>query len=498
MELRQYQIHMMREFERLVGRGERKILIVAPTGSGKTVIVSAIIHGADRRALVVAHRREIVNQTSAKLTAFDVHHGIIQAGDENKLRPLARVQVASIQTLHARAIRAETMLMPLADLIIIDEAHHACARTYKAVIERYPNAIVLGLTATPCRGDGRGLGGIFTTMLQCPQVAELIDAGHLVKSRVYAPVDPDLQGVQTRSGDYVESQLEERMNHDNLVGDIVTHWLKYGERRRTVAFACGVGHSVHITNEFQLAGIRAEHLDGATPKPERDALLARLASGETEVVCNCMVLTEGWDMPEVGCAILARPTKKMGLFRQMIGRVLRPADGKADAIILDHSGAVFRHGMPEDRVDWTLDPDRRATAPEHQKRLDGGQHRGGLLECSACGAVRMGGKPCPACGFLPKRPAEFIATADGELGLVEHGRARRTVYEQQEKVRWHSMLAAVAAERGYKLGWVAHKYREKFGHWPPSNSVAPMTASPEVLSWLRSRNIAFAKRRAVA
>jgi DNA repair protein RadD len=179
-------------------------------------------------ALVVAHRREIVNQTSAKLTAFDVHHGIIQAGDENKLRPLARVQVASIQTLHARAIRAETMLMPLADLIIIDEAHHACARTYKAVIERYPNAIVLGLTATPCRGDGRGLGGIFTTILQCPQVAELIDAGHLVKSRVYAPVDPDLQGVQTRSGDYVESQLEERMNHDKLVGDIVTHWLKYG------------------------------------------------------------------------------------------------------------------------------------------------------------------------------------------------------------------------------------------------------------------------------
>jgi DNA repair protein RadD len=366
--LRPYQSDIATEFERHVDRGDRSILLVAPTGSGKTIIASSIIAGCTRRVLVVAHRREIVNQTSAKLTARGVAHGIIQAGDDDKLRPQARVQVASIQTLHARAIRSSTMLMPLADLLIIDEAHHACAMTYEKVIEAYPDAIVLGLTATPSRGDDRGLGGIFKCMIECPQVPDLIEQGYLVRSRVYAPVDPDLGGVRTQSGDYVESQLAERMDRDKLVGDIVTHWHKYGERRRTVAFACSVGHSVHIRDEFVKAGVRAEHLDGTTPKDEREVILARLASGDTEVVSNCQVLTEGFDCPDIGCITLARPTKKMGLYRQMIGRGLRPADGKTDVVILDHSGAVFRHGLPEDRVEWTLSPDLQATAPEHTKR----------------------------------------------------------------------------------------------------------------------------------
>src|SRR6266566_5095977 len=275
--LRPYQTNIVADFERHIAQGERKILRVAPTGSGKTVIASAIIAGCTRRVLVVAHRREIINQTSEKLTARGVSHGIIQAGDEKKLRPIAAVQVASIQTLHARAIRSTTMLMPLADLLIIDEAHHACAMTYQKVIEAYPNAIILGLTATPCRGDGRGLGGIFKVMIECPQVPDL------VKSRVYAPVDPDLRAVPTEKGDYVESQLAERMDRDQLVGDIVTHWFKYGEHRKTVAFACSVGHSIHIRDEFMRAGVRAEHLDGSTPIDERAAILGRLASGETEV-----------------------------------------------------------------------------------------------------------------------------------------------------------------------------------------------------------------------
>jgi superfamily II DNA or RNA helicase len=491
MDLRYYQRDVCARFESEVAQGQRNILMVAPTGAGKTVIASAIIKDGVRRVLVVAHRREIVNQTSAKLTAFGVHHGVIQAGDEDKLRPMASVQVASIQTLHARAIRSTSMPMPPADLLIIDEAHHACAPTYRQVLEQYPDAIALGLTATPCRGDGRGLGGIFTTMVQCPQIAELIDNGYLVKTRVYAPVEPDLRGVQTRQGDYVESQLAERMDREKLVGDIVTHWLKFSEGRRTVVFACSVGHSVHICDEFRRAGVRAEHLDGATPLDDRAAILARLESGETQVVCNCMVLTEGFDMPDIGCCILARPSKKMGLFRQMIGRVLRPADGKPDAIVLDHSGAVFRHGLPEDYVAWSLDPDKHAIAPAHQKRLSEGKHKA-LLECSQCTALRLGGKPCPACGFMPRRPAEFIATAAGELGLVQRGKAK-IHYGPEEKAAWHGMLAGVAAERSYKPGWIAHKFKEKFGDWPSTRNISPIKPTPEVLSWVRSRNIAFAK-----
>jgi superfamily II DNA or RNA helicase len=495
VELRPYQTDITAKFERHVECGERSVLLVAPTGSGKTVIAAAIIAGIPRRVLVVAHRREIVNQTSDKLTARGIAHGIIQAGDDKKLRPMATVQVASIQTLHARAIRSITMLMPLADLLIIDEAHHACAMTYKEVIEAYPNAIILGLTATPCRGDGRGLGGIFKIMIECPQVPDLIEQGYLVKARVYAPVDPDLRGVRTHAGDYVESQLAERMDKDQLVGDIVTHWFKYGEGRKAVAFACSVGHSVHIRDEFVKAGVRSEHLDGSTPIDERAAILARLASGETEVVCNCMVLTEGFDLPDMGCIILARPTKKMGLYRQMIGRGLRPADGKSDVVILDHSGAVFRHGLPEDRVLWTLDPDLRATAPEHTKRQS--RYESKLIECSQCSTLRVGGKPCPNCGFMPRRPAEFIATAAGELGLVKGGRAI-VQYDEIEKDRWHGMLTYIAEERGYKPGWIAHKFKEKFGHWPTRRYVPPTEPSREVLSWVRSRNIAYAKARTAA
>ena len=406
--LRSYQDTAVADFERAVAAGQRRILLVAPTASGKTVIFSDIIkHYVEQycSVLVISHRREIIGQTSKKLAANGVAHGIIQAGIDP--RPMARVQVASIATLHVRAVRNKIMPLPPADLLVIDEAHHAPATTYRKLIEAYPNAVLLGATATPCRGDGRGLGSIFEVIIECPQIPELIEGKWLVPTRIYAPVDPDLRGVRTVAGDYVESQLAERMDRDKLVGDIVMHWLKLAERRKTVCFAVSVRHSIHLRDEFVKAGVRAEHIDGSTPKPERDAILGRLASGEIELVTNCMVLTEGWDMPEVGCCILARPTKKMGLFRQMIGRVLRPAEGKRDAIVLDHSGAVFRHGLPEDYVEWKLDPDHRAESPEHQKRGHD-EHGGGLIECSQCSALRLGGQPCPACGFMPKRPAEYV------------------------------------------------------------------------------------------
>ena len=352
-DLRPYQLEVVEQLGRI---DERRVIVVAPTGSGKTIIAAEIIRRAvasGQRVLVLAHRVEIIKQTSEKLFAHGIQSGIIQAGFAT--RPDEPVQVASIQTLWMRAVKMRKMELPQADLLIIDECHHAPAQTYQKIIDAYPNAVLIGLTATPCRGDGRGLGGIFHRIIECPQVADLIDQQFLVKTIAYAPVtQPDLKGVKTVAGDYVESQLAQRMDRDDLVGDIITHWHKFGERRKTVCFATGVQHSMHIAAEFVKAGVRAEHLDGATPRIERDAILARLASGETEVVSNCMVLTEGWDMPEVACCILARPTKKMGLYRQMVGRILRPAENKQNAIVLDHAGTVFRHGFVEDRVEWTL------------------------------------------------------------------------------------------------------------------------------------------------
>jgi DNA repair protein RadD len=312
---------------------------------------------------------------------------------------------------------------------------------------------------------------------------------------VYAPIDPDLRGVGTRNGDWIEGDLAARIDRPQLVGDIVTHWHKFGERRKTVVFAVGVAHSIHLRDEFCRSGAHAEHIDGTTPKDERDATLARLASGEIELVTNCAVLTEGWDMPEVGCCILARPTKKMGLYRQMIGRVLRIAPSKADAVILDHSGAVYRHGQPADHVDWKLDPDSQAVSPEHQARTKGNGSR--LVECTQCSALRVGGLPCPYCGFLPARPAKYVPIEDGELGLVANGNAGASVTTQQERIIFHAELRHIADKRGHKPGWAAHQYKAKFGSFPPWawNERPTCTPTAVTLSWVRSRAIAYAKSR---
>jgi DNA repair protein RadD len=493
-ELRPYQSDVIAEIDPAIAAGKRHIIAVAPTGAGKTIIAAAIINAAvskAQRVLVLAHTREIIRQTSEKLFAHGIPHGLIQAGFMT--RPGESVQVASVQTLWTRAMRTGRMELPPVDLLIIDEAHHCPANTYRKIIDAYPQAVLIGLTATPCRGDGRGLGGIFDVIVECPQVAELIEQKYLVKTRVYAPTEPDLRGVETRIGDYVETQLAERMNRAGLIGDIVTHWHKHGERRKTVCFAVNVAHSLHIRDEFIKSGVRAEHVDGTMPKPERDAALARLASGKTELITNCMVLTEGWDMPEVACCILARPTRKMGLYRQMVGRVLRPAPGKVNAIVLDHSGAVFRHGFVEDRVDWVLDPEKRSASPTHAARLRSG-YSSRLLECSQCGSIRIAGEACRHCGFLPQRPPKAIVFSDGDLALVDRqSRTAPAFSDPGERVRWHGMLTWIAGERGYKSGWISHKYREKFGTWPAARSVTSIRPSPEVLAWVRSRIIAYAK-----
>jgi superfamily II DNA or RNA helicase len=471
-------------------------LYVLPTGAGKTVVAGDIIKHAVAfgwRVLVLTHRREIIKQTSLKIAGED--HGIILAGLTVDLA--APVQIAAVQTLWARCMRTSKLPLPPADLIIVDEAQHVAARTWRTILQAYPHVRLLGLTATPCRSDGRGLGNYFSTLIEGPQIPELIAQGHLVPTIYYAPVVPDLRGVATRQGDYVVAQLAMRMNRDDLIGDIVTNWHKYGQRRKTLVFCVDVAHSVHVRNEFQNSGVRAEHIDGSTPKPDRDAALLRLASGDTELITNCMVLTEGYDLPSLGCIVLARPTKQIGLFRQMAGRGLRPALDKTNLILIDHSGAVYRHGLLEDRIVWTLSVTERAENPTHVKRQQGALPRK-LIACTECGALRTAGERCGHCGFLPERHADGIVFRDGELGRVhDHQHAAELLNDPAERERWHRMLVCIADERGYQHGWVAHKYREKFGVWPRrSHDIEPLEPSLEVLSWVRSRNIAFAKAKA--
>jgi len=402
------------------------------------------------------------------------------------------VQVCSIQTLHARTVLHKRIQPPAADLIIIDEAHRSRAKTYRALIEAYPGIPIIGMTATPCRGDGRGLGDIFDVLIETATTAELIALGYLVPTLTYAPTRPDLTGVRVEHGDYAEGQLAERMDKAQLVGDVVEHWHCLGDRRRTVVFASGVRHSLHLRDEFRRSGVRAEHIDGQTPTPERDAILAGLTRGEVELVSNWMVLTEGIDLPDLSCLILARPTRHMGLYRQMVGRGLRPAPGKTDCLVLDHAGAVFEHGFVEEPVDWTLEVDRRAENPAHKARAE---HKTSALSvCPECRAVLRAAPPCAACGWRPKPKPVAVDVAAGDLGRVD--RVRRVTiaaYGSAEKVIFHRMLAGIALERRYQPGWIAHKYREKFAEWPPTRNVEPLEPNAATRSWVKSRQIAYAK-----
>jgi len=498
-ELRPYQHDVIAEIERVIAEGKRRILLVAPTGSGKTIILSEIIKrgvAAFKRVVFVAHRDELLTQARDKLKGFDIAAGIIKAGRDKDLRPQALVQICGIQTLHARAVRARTMELPPAEILIIDEGHHCRAVTYQTLVDAYPDAILLGATATPVRGDGRGLGNVFERMLQCPQIGELIALGYLVKLKIFAPPAPNLRGVEVAStGDYVISQLSARMDTDELVGDVVEHWLKHSQRRRTVIFAVDVAHSVHIVNELQKSEVKAEHLDANTPQDERDAILDRLRSGATEVVSNCMILTEGFDLPDIGCIVLARPTRSLGLFRQMIGRGLRPAEGKSDIVILDHSGGVYRHGRPDDTIEWTLDSDRKATNSTHEARVAKNKNSDPFCECTACGHLRMRGMACDNCGWEPKPRGRNVDYVDGDL--VPLGESGIPSNEQKNifyrELRGFAQTVRRKDGSPYSRGWAAHQFKQKHGHFPPWswNDEQPLQPSPATCRWIKSRQIAW-------
>src|SRR3990167_3637293 len=346
MELRQYQVDAIDDLTTSAAGGKRRLLLVAPTGSGKTCISSQIIKNATsngHRVLFLAHRRELVNQCEAKLESFGVKCGIVLSGEP--WDPTHLVNVASIQTLHSWVVRRKRASAPKADLVVIDEAHHfSSSKTWQEVLDSYPEAIILGMTATPINRQGKGMGHYFDEMIKCPSIAELREQGHLVPVRYFAPSIIDLKGLKTVAGDYVESELEKRLNIPKLVGDICTNWARYGQNRQTLVFASGVKHSINIANAFRSLGVNASHVDGGTPKEERDIIVNNFTEEKIKVLCNCAVFTEGTDIPSASCLVFARPTKSLLLYLQVGGRVLRPFPGKTNSIILDHAGVVYEHG----------------------------------------------------------------------------------------------------------------------------------------------------------
>jgi superfamily II DNA or RNA helicase len=444
--LRAYQQRAIADTRAAINAGSRAPLLVLPTGGGKTIIFSAIAQSAaakGNRVLILVHRRELIHQASSKLQWIGLDHGIIAAGVPASD---AQVQIASVQTLARRLTRMDWQ----PGLIIIDEAHHATAGQWARILDHWPNAYRLGVTATPCRLDGCGLRNAFNAMVLGPSVADLISAGYLSPARIYAPpVVADLQSIRSRGGDYANDQAAAAMDRPTVTGDAIAHYQRLAAGQQAIAFCCNVAHAVSVCDAFKTAGIGAELLLGNTP--DREQVVADFASHRIRVLVTVDVVSEGFDVPAASCAILLRPTQSLGLYLQQVGRVLRPAPGKEHAVILDHVGNVTRHGFPDDPRDWSLDD---------RMRRSKGTPAPSVRTCPECFAAFKPAPICPVCGAgcVPIR-SRVIREMAGELRELKREEVRQRTDERRQ-ARTLQQLIAVGQARGMKnpVGWARHVF----------------------------------------
>lgn len=458
--LRDYQQNAVNGIRQAYMNNRRAPLLVLPTGGGKTVVftyIAANTTARGKRALILVHRVELLRQTSIALRKFGVHHGLINPKYTPDIK--APVQVASVQTLIRRL---DTLTPP--DLIIIDEAHHANASTWRTIIEAFPNARLLGVTATPCRGDGSGLGigsgGFFDEMVIGPQVTDLIKRGFLVKPVIYAPKDKlDLSGLRTKMGDYVKDELASLVDKPQITGDAVSHYMRICPGTPTVVFCVNVTHAQHVAAEFRAAGYRAYHADGTMDDEDRKKILNGLGNGAVQVVTSCDLISEGTDIPAIGCAILLRPTQSTGLYLQQVGRALRPCEGKDRAIILDHVGNVLTHGMPDEEREWSLDGDVK------RKKKKKNEPTVRVVQCEKCYAMHEPAPACPLCGHVSeKAKKKELKHVDGELREVTDMEAlmlKRKKAMEVGRAKTLEELEKIALSRGYKPGWAKHIWKSR-------------------------------------
>jgi superfamily II DNA or RNA helicase len=351
--LRDYQLDLLDRINKSWFSGTRSIVCQLPTGGGKTILFATAVHEANQKGLkclVLAHREELIKQAADKLEIITNDPvGIIKAGYPTNYD--RDIQVASVQSLTRRLNHC-----PEFDLIIVDEAHHSTANSYRTILNRFPAAKVLGVTATPIRLDGRGFKDIFDELICGVTVSELIESGSLSQYKYFATeVSMSVEGVGKRQGDFKAEDVARANPVAGLAGDVVKSYCDYLKGKQAVIFCINVEHSIAIAEHFKAAGIIAHHLDGNTPSGERADAMTHFRDKRIQVLTNCALLDEGLDIPSLDGVILARPTQSLSRFLQMVGRALRPCEGKDRAIIIDLAGNYERLGMPDDVRVWTLD-----------------------------------------------------------------------------------------------------------------------------------------------
>jgi DNA repair protein RadD len=430
----------------------KRVVGVANTGFGKTVCFCEVTRRTVERGgsvVIMAHRTEIVQQIGLALSRAGVPFGWVMAGGAVSR---SRVQVGMVQSI---AGRLKHISPP--KLLVIDEAHHATAGSYKKIVEAWPDAFVLGATASPQRTDGAGLASCFDTMVLGPPMRELIDRGYLADFRYFAPEQKaDLTGVKVRAGDYSREELSNAMDRASITGDAVKWYAERLAGKPAIAFCVSVEHSRHVAEQFSASGWKAASVDGSTDRHVRADLIAAIGDGRLNVLTSCDIISEGTDIPAVAGALLLRPTQSLIVFLQQCGRVLRPKSDGSKAIILDHVSSVFKFGMPDEEREWTLEGRaKRSTAAP-------------VVICPACYAAHRPGPRCPSCDYIYEATRASRSSARVREGdLVEVGAAVRPkpsadrvkemvrlAFRQETDLGVRLALQQIQREQGYKPSWV--------------------------------------------
>lgn len=468
--LRPYQEHALNEIRSHFARGNKRVLLHLATGAGKTTLFSAVlkgVHAKGHHGIMVVRGKDLVDQASQRLFREGVPHGVMQGGHWNK-NANALIQVCSIDTLHRRKV------VPPARIVVIDEAHFACSPSFKWLVDQYPDAYFLPVTATPYVKEG--LRHVADHVVFPIAIKDLMTQGYLSKPRYFAPPsDLDLSSVRTdkKTGDYHLTDLAQAVDKAHVTGDIIEHYKSLAMGRPAVLFAVSIAHSKEIVASLIAADIPAEHMEADTPQSERKAILARLESGQTKIVSNVGILCTGIDLPYLGAVIMARPTKSKNLHIQQIGRGTRVYPGKSDFLVLDHARNIEAHGFIETEDRCNLDG---VVATKKQKIVtckvcyyawDPSEVDTGYI----CQGVLTDGTLCEH-DNTPKRSESSACGKTGDI-VTDRSVSLKEITSQVDPVRsFVDKMVARAVARNYKSGWIFHKVKDKFGEhtaqafWP--------------------------------
>lgn len=439
--------------ERDVGRlrqsfksGNQRILYQLPTGGGKTFTFCFVSNGAQalgRRVMIVVHRKELLLQASMSLARIGLKHTLI-AQDKHVREAMSmhvedmshsfidkasRIAIASAGTLIGRL-----KITNAPDLIIPDEAHHVTRdNTWGKIIDYYDQAHMLGVTATPIRTDGKGLGvdhgGYFQDLICGPSMRELIAEGYLLQPKVYAPLDRlDMTGVSTAGGDWTAKGAAAKVDKPTITGSAIESYARVCPGVPAITFCASIEHAQHVAAQFRAAGFDFRSIDGTMHDAERRNLIRALARGTIQGLTSCDIISEGTDIPVVGCGILLRPTKSEGLYLQQVGRPLRPSPGQANSFILDHVGNCFIHGLPEAEREWGLEG--REKKKGNRKNDDLGPN---IIQCPGCYITHEPAPNCPECGHeYANGGRSEVKQVDGRIDEVT-GEAAEFLRKQRKK-----------------------------------------------------------------